>query len=198
MEYKYNAAKHRLHKIQPKVDDSLPFHSRYECEKSILCCLHIGDTLSTHVDVLKGEGPPVCVPCEALTVEHNFTDCRPAYLAIFVWKSAGSTDVCVYFSKYKEFLGSTEIQTHLVHCFGRKAFECHSVVGLQCVSVFENESLRTLQFAYKMNDRNIVLGYFSVWINWLCIRQKSGQKSENLDTGCLDTDRSTLGGGAHL
>ena len=98
----------------------------------------------------------------------------------------------------KEFLGSTEIQTHMVHCFGRKAFECHSVVGLQCASVFENESLRTLQFAYKMNDRNIVLGYFSVWINWLCIRQKSGQKSENLDTGCLDTDRSTLGGGAHL
>ena len=42
----------------------------------LLCRLHIGHTFLTHFYLLKGEEPPVCMPCkELLTVKHIFISC---------------------------------------------------------------------------------------------------------------------------
>ena len=87
---------------------------------------------------------------------HTCTDLPThPYLTVFVQKSAGRMEVCTYFSQ--EFLESTETQKHTMHCFERKVLECHSVPVFQCVHLIENVNLCTLQFAYTINDRKIVL-----------------------------------------
>ena len=54
-------------KIQPKVDDPIP--------RKVLCRLHIGHTFLTHFYLLKGEEPPICIPCGQLcSVEHLLTE----------------------------------------------------------------------------------------------------------------------------
>ena len=41
-----------------------------------MCRLRIGHTFTTHSFLLKGEDPPICVPCqEPYTVRHILTNC---------------------------------------------------------------------------------------------------------------------------
>ena len=66
----------KLYKIQPKVDDPIPSHGRCRREETVLCRLHIGHTFLTHFYLLKGEEPPVCIPCDRLcSIEHLLTGC---------------------------------------------------------------------------------------------------------------------------
>ena len=66
----------KLYKIQLKVDDPIPSHGRNRREETILCRLHIGHTFLTHFYLLKGEEPPVCIPCDQLcSIEHLLTGC---------------------------------------------------------------------------------------------------------------------------
>ena len=66
----------KLYKIQPKVDDPIPSHDRCRREETVLCRLHIGHTFLTHFYLLKGEEPPVCIPCDRLcSIEHLLTGC---------------------------------------------------------------------------------------------------------------------------
>ena len=66
----------KLYKIQPKVDDPISSHGRCRREETILCQLHIGHTCLTHFYLLKGEEPPVCIPCDQLcSIEHLLTGC---------------------------------------------------------------------------------------------------------------------------
>ena len=66
----------KLYKIQPKVDDPIPSHGRCRREETVLCRQHIGHTFLTHFYLLKGEEPPVCIPCDRLcSVEHLLTGC---------------------------------------------------------------------------------------------------------------------------
>ena len=66
----------KLYKIQPKVNDPIPTHGRCRREETILCRLDIGHTFKTHFYLLKGEEPPVCIPCDQLcSIEHLLTGC---------------------------------------------------------------------------------------------------------------------------
>ena len=66
----------KLYKVQPKVDDHIPSRGRNRREETILCRLHIGHAFLTHFYPLKGEEPPVCIPCDQLcSVEHLLTGC---------------------------------------------------------------------------------------------------------------------------
>ena len=56
----------KLYKIQPKLDDPIPSHGRCRCEETVLYRLHVGHTFLTHFYLLKGEEPPVCIPCDRL------------------------------------------------------------------------------------------------------------------------------------
>ena len=45
-------------------------------EETVLSRLHIGYTFLTHLYLLKGEEPPVCIPCdEVMSVEHILASC---------------------------------------------------------------------------------------------------------------------------
>ena len=68
--------RNKLHKIQPKVDDPTSSHGQCRREEAVLCRLHIGHTFLTHFYLLKGEEPPVCIPCDQLcSIEHLLTGC---------------------------------------------------------------------------------------------------------------------------
>ena len=61
----------KLYKIQPKVDDPIPSHSRCRRGETVLCRLHIGHTFYTHFYLLKGEEPPVCIQLYCLAPAHK-------------------------------------------------------------------------------------------------------------------------------
>ena len=52
------------------------FNLYFKREETILYRLHIGHTFLTHFYLLKGEEPPVCIPCDQLcSIEHLLTGC---------------------------------------------------------------------------------------------------------------------------
>ena len=84
------------------------------------------------------------------------------------------------------------IQNNFSKCKHNKASEFHNVPVLFCVCIIENVTVLTRQMIEK-------LSFDTFLIDWWCIRQKkkkrSGQKSENTDTGCLEYWQKYFGAG---
>jgi ribonuclease HI len=66
----------KLYKTFPKLKECVtPLRSNRR-EETIISRLHIGHSYMTHSFLLKGEEPPVCIPCdELLTIEHMLLFC---------------------------------------------------------------------------------------------------------------------------
>ena len=60
---------------------------------------------------------------------------------------------------------------------------CHSMPVLECVCMIKNVSSHSLLTRWMTE---IVLWHFFVLVHWWCIHTKGRQKSENMDTGCLE------------
>ena len=65
----------KLHKIQPVLRQSKPYHLPRR-DELLIHRLRIGHTHLTHAFLLKREDPPECIACGVpLTVEHVLLDC---------------------------------------------------------------------------------------------------------------------------
>ena len=66
----------KFHKILPKLQDKLLSFCNTRKENIVLNRLHTGHSYLTHSFILRKEGAPVCVACNAvLTVKYVLTEC---------------------------------------------------------------------------------------------------------------------------
>ena len=73
----WNAAVfNKLHSIKPSLGEWQPSYRIDRKEEVTLARLRIGHTFITHSFLLKGEDPPLCIPCqEPFSVKHFLLDC---------------------------------------------------------------------------------------------------------------------------
>ena len=70
------AVHNKLHSIEPILSEWRPPYRMDRKEEVVLTRLRIGHSYATHSYLLKGEGQPMCIPCDTpFTIKHVLLYC---------------------------------------------------------------------------------------------------------------------------
>ena len=74
----------KLHSVQPTLGCGSLSNRDRRREQLVLCRLRLGHTYITHMYLLAGEDPPLCISCqENLTVEHILIHCAEYFDVLY-------------------------------------------------------------------------------------------------------------------